>query len=167
MEAPLINIDEIRKYKQISGSIETDVINQYILEAQIQDLAPLLGESLYNAIIETPEDFETLLNGNKYVYDDKKYTNYGLNAVLAHYAYARYVRFGSYIDTPFSFVEKKNDTSDRVSESGKTNLYNLNRDTAFNYFKNVLLYMQRKGYVKDTCKPKKSNFRYNNIKMGR
>lgn len=167
MDTVLINISDVRKYKQISGSLEPDVFKMYVLEAQIQDLAPLIGESLYNAIIEAPEDFKELLEGNKYVYDGKKYTNYGLNIVLAHYVYARYVRFGSYIDTPFSFIEKKNDTSDRVSAADKTNLYNLNRDTAFNYYKNVLLYMERKGYIKSSCKPKQNNFKYKNIKMGR
>lgn len=166
METPLIDILEIRKYKQVSGSITTERINQFILEAQIQDLAPLLGEDLYNSIITDPSAYETLLNGNKYAYNGKNYTNYGLNIVLAHYAYARYVRFGSYVDTPFSYIEKKNDTSERVSESGKNSLYTLNRDTAFTYFKNVLTYMQRKGLIKTSCKPKSSHYNYNNIKMG-
>lgn len=166
---PLINYNDIAKYRQLSESVDDDTLNQYILDAQSVDLAPLIGESIYNRLLSEDEKLSLLLNGGKYKYQNKIYINYGLKIVLAHYAYARYIRFGSYVDTPFSYVEKRSDYSIGVSTAEKTSVYQENRQIAFNYFENVLVYMQRAGLIAEKCCDTKTNLntRFKSINIGR
>jgi hypothetical protein len=118
-----------------------------ILDAQIQDLAPLLGEKLFNKLVTVPEAFEELLSGGIYEYDGISYTNYGLKMVLAYFAYARYIMFSSLIDTPFSIVEKLNSDSRPAEASAKKTVYALNRDNAFQIWDNVKNYLIRNSYA--------------------
>ena len=108
---PLITREDIARYKQLSKSGYDDKLKEQILDAQLLDLQPLIGESLYKKITENPQGNASLLDYGTYTHDGIEYINYGLKMVLAYFAYARYVYFGSYIDTAFSMVEKLNDNS--------------------------------------------------------
>ena len=92
-----------------------------------------------------PEDYSELLDGGVYEYDGISYTNYGLKMVLAYYAYARYIMFGSAIDTPFSVVEKLNDNSRPADATSKKTIYTLNRESAQQLWGNVKNYLIRTG----------------------
>ena len=82
---PLITRNDIAKYRQISKSANDAKLNEMILDAQLLDLQPLIGESLYNKLLASPSDFEELLNGGIYEVDSISYTNYGLKMVLAYF----------------------------------------------------------------------------------
>jgi len=167
IQTKLVNRDVIAKYKQISKNINSEILDQYIIEAQIQDVRPLLGEKLFDAIIETPLDYTILLEGGQYTYDGVTCTNYGLEAVLSYYVYARYAMFGSATDTPFSMVEKLNGQESRpVDYSFKKGLYTLNRDSAFNLWRSVEKYLIRTNneLFLDKCLVKNNNFHFNKIK---
>jgi len=139
-----INRTDVALYKQISATVYDDVFNSITIEAQIQDLAPLLGERLFNDINNNIEDYNELLDGGTYTYNDILYTNYGLKAVLSYYFYARYQMFGGVIDTPFSQIEKLEGAESRpTSENTKKALYQMNRDSAFNVWKSVENYLIR------------------------
>lgn len=134
----LISRLEIQNYVQLSSHTNNEVLNGLILQAQIQDIAPLLGEKLFNDLLTSPNNYSALLNGGNYIYDTVSYLNYGLKAVLANYVYARNVMFGGVIDTPFGVVEKLNASeSQPISYKTKEALYQLNRDTAFTLWKSV------------------------------
>lgn len=138
LQVKLITKADIAVYKQISVTLKDDIIDEYILDAQIQDVAPLLGEKLFNAILKTPADYTDLLTAGEYTVGGETFTNYGLKAVLAYYAYARYKMFGSVVDTPYGFVEKLEGAESRPeSDFSKKSLYNLNRDSAFTIWKSV------------------------------
>ncbi|RZK79342.1 MAG: hypothetical protein EOO85_03910 [Pedobacter sp.] len=139
----LISRTDIAQYRQISKSCNDDKLNEIILDAQIQDLLPLLGERLYNNIVASIEDYQELLTGGIYVHDSLEYTNYGLKMLLSYFVYARYVMFSSYIDTPFSLVEKLGSDSKPVDASVKKTLYNDNRDSAFMIWNNIKNYLLR------------------------
>lgn len=139
----LITRDDIAKYKQISKTPNDGKLNEQILDAQMLDLQPLLGEKLYNKILNTPADYAELLNGVTYIHDGNDYTCYGLKMVLSYYAYARYIMFGSAIDTPFSLTEKLNDNSRPVEASQKKSIYVLNRESAASLWENIKNYLVR------------------------
>lgn len=143
---PLITRSDIARYKQIAKSSYDDKLNEQILDAQLLDLQPLLGENLFQSIMTAPEPHTDLLNGCIYEHDRISYQNYGLKMVLAYFAYARYTMFSSVIDTPFSMVEKLNDSSRPTEPLAKKTVYNLNREAAMQLWGNVQNYMTRTGY---------------------
>jgi hypothetical protein len=142
---PLITRSDIARYKQLAKTPHDDKLNEQVLDAQLIDLQPLIGETLFNKILAAPEDYAELLDGGVYEHDSISYTNYGLKMVLAYYAYARYIMFGSAIDTPFSVVEKLNDTSRPADAASKKTMYTLNRESAQQLWRNVKNYLIRTG----------------------
>ena len=149
LQRALIDREGIAEYKQISQTVYDDVLNAIILDAQIHDIAELLGEELFNDIlVTTGNTYNDLLNGCTYVYNDITYHNYGLRACLAYYVYARYQMFGGVVDTPFGLVEKLEGNESRpVSDKTKERLYQLNRDSAFAIWKSVENYLIRTNNV--------------------
>ena len=139
----LITRSEIQQYKQISNSIHNDKLNQIIIESQFEDLMPLLGERLFNDILNDAASYTDLLDGGTYTYQTITYTNVGLKAVLANYVYARYAMSGDVLDNPFGMTTKLNDTSQPISLETKKTFYNANRNTAFNLWLNVEKYLIR------------------------
>jgi hypothetical protein len=139
----LITRSDIAKYRQISKSPNDAKLNEMILDAQLLDLQPLIGECLYNKILASPEDYIDLLEGGIYEADGIGYTNYGLKMTLAYFAYSRHIMFSSVTDTVYSVVEKLNDTSRAADASSKKTIYTLNRDAAFQIWENVKKHLIR------------------------
>lgn len=140
---PLITRSDIAQYRQVSKTPNDDKLNEMIIDAQMLDVAPLLGEKLFNKIMASPSDYTTLMSGGTYVKDGVTYTNYGLKIVIVYFAYARYVMLGSAIDTPYSMVEKLNENSRPVDTTSKKSIYTINRDAAFQLWENVRNYLIR------------------------
>jgi hypothetical protein len=164
---PLITRGEIQQYKQLSNSINNNKLNELILQAQMVDLFPLLGEQLYYDVINNTANWSELLEGGLYEYNGITYTNVGLKAVLAHYTYARYSLFGDVIDTAFGLKEKLNsDVSKQVDYPMKKTLYEHNCNYAFNLWLNVENYIMRNNiatYIKCSNENKNKNFRISRI----
>lgn len=141
----LINRTDIAEFRQISDTVYDDVLNQHIVDAQFSDLQNLMGINFYNDLIRnyTDANYVTLLDGGTYTYQGITYTNVGLKAVLVHYAYGRYIQFGSQTDTPFGYVDKLNQTSQPVSNDAKKTMAKMNQQVAFNYWENVNLFLER------------------------
>ena len=139
-----INRYDVSLYKQVSKTVYDDVFDSVVIETQLQDIAPLLGERLFNDINNNIENYADLLNGGTYEHNNILYSNYGLKAVLSYYFYARYQMFGGIIDTPFSIVEKLEGADSRpTTDKTKLNLYQMNRDSAFNIWRSVENYLIR------------------------
>lgn len=139
-----------------------------ILQAQMVDLFPLLGEQLYYSVLNTPQDWQELLNGCLYEYNGISYTNVGLKAVLAHYTYARYSLYGDVIDTAFGLKEKlNNDVSKQVDYNMKKTLYEHNCNYAFNLWLNVESYIMRNNIMQYTkCSNNNQNKNYRISRIG-
>lgn len=139
-----IDRNDVNLFKQISKTVYDDVFDSIVIETQIQDIAPLLGEKLFNDISNNLASYSDLLNGGTYLHNGITYSNYGLKAVLSYYFYARYQMFGGVIDTPFSIVEKLEGSDSRpTSEKTKLAMYQMNRDSAFNIWRSVENYLIR------------------------
>lgn len=145
LHTKLVTRTDVAQFKQISVTVHNDVFDSIVIDTQIQDVAPLLGEKLFNDILQNPTNYATLLNGGAYTYNNESYFNYGLKAVISYYFYARYIMFGQVTDTPFSLVEKldKDGRSNQVPQRTKDALYTSNRDSAYTVWKSVENYLIR------------------------
>ena len=95
----LITLAQVQQYKQVSNSINTAKFNETVLQAQMVELLPKMGERLYYAVMSDASSYTDLLDGNTYDYNNITYTNVGLRAVLSHYWYAYHAFYGDQIDT--------------------------------------------------------------------
>lgn len=167
--ANLITRTDIALFKQISKSVYDDVLNPFISDAQFTDIQPLMGSDFYFDMIANATDanYVTLLDGGPYTYQGEDYTNVGLKAVIVHFSYARYMMFGSQVDTPFGFTEKTNENSNNVSVSGRKTIYKMNQQMAQGYWENVEMFLIRNAddYPKwaSGCRPKTGTFRISKI----
>lgn len=163
---PLVTLTEVQTYKQVSNSINTAKFNETVLQAQMVELLPLLGERLYYDILENTVNYTDLLNGGTYDYNGITYTNVGLKAVISHYWYAYHSFYGDQIDTAFGLREKlNNDVSKQVSTTMKKTMFELNCRYAFNLWLNVEKYLLRIEEPLYRCndKPKLRHFRISKV----
>lgn len=164
----LITRTEIQQYKQISNSIHDDKLEQIILEAQFNDLRPLIGEAFYYKMISEVEDsstdYDDLLDGGIYTYNSVDHTNVGLKAVLSSYIYARVNMFGDVINTPFGNVIKQNENSTNIDTSTKKTFYQMNRNEGFNLWQNVHKFLVRTSFAGyQGCRTQKNTFKISKI----
>ena len=164
---PLITRAEIQQYKQLSNSINNAKLNELILQAQMVDLYPLVGEQLFYDILNNTTTYADLLDGSVYTYNGITYTNVGLKAVLAHYTYARYSLYGDVIDTAFGLKAKLNsEVSEKIDYPMKKTLYEHNCNYAFNLWLNVESFLMRNNvekYFKCGTKSDNKNFRISRL----
>lgn len=162
----LVDKSDILDVRQISASVKEAKLNQFIDDAQIADLCPLLGNKLYNDIITTTgmgnTTYHDLLVGGNYDYDGITYDNPGLKTVLSLFVYARYEMFGGYTDTPFGFVEKQYQDGANIDRINRKEVYKANQQTAMMYWQQVKLFLDRNTDIYPlwkACETKKRNFR--------
>lgn len=143
----LITKEDIAKYREISRSVRDDKINPYIDDAQFLDIKKLTGTRLYNDILKRKDDevIQKLLNTGEYEYKGEIFYNPGLIRVHCHFAFARYVLFGSYTDTSFGLIQKSNQDSQPVPQTSKRDIYKQERQTAVEYWNDVALFLNRKS----------------------
>jgi hypothetical protein len=148
-------------------------LDQIILDAQFIDLRPLLGEELYNDLLNKVEDgsnqYDDLLDGSTYTYQNTTYNNYGLRVVLANYIYARWIMEGDVIDNPFGATRKLNQgVSEPISFQTKKQLDTDNKNSAYNYWLNVRAFIVRTGLpLYNVCRPQKNTFKISKISTSR
>ena len=167
IQTKLINITDMQLYHDISDTTYTKVLNSMIVAAQLQDVAVLLGEKLFNDVLNNTGSYTALLDGGIYTHKGVDYTNYGLKSVISHYAYARYLMFGSAKDTPFGFVEKLSGQDSRpTSDKMKIDLYGLNRDSAFTLWisvKNFLIRTEEPLFINACSRRPNNQFKISKI----
>lgn len=164
----LITKNDIALYRDISRGLKDDKINPFIQDAEFQDLRPLLGDKFYYEIINNDTDYSDLLNEIDYTYNGFQYKNPGLIKVLSIYAYSRYILFGSFQDTAFGFVQKSNQDSTPVGDAQKRNIYTQERNTAFNYWLEVVKFLDRNRsdyplWKSNSCNQKRVGIRISKI----
>ena len=140
----LITRDEIREYKQISKTANDDRLNDIIIQVQINEIRPLIGERLFNDILTNPVNYSDLLNGSTYDHKGVTYQNYGLKSVIAYYVDAYWKMFGDVTSTPYGNVTKLNQgNSEPITDSFKKSLFTVNKQSAYNIWLNVHSFLLR------------------------
>lgn len=132
----IITLDDVKKTRDISGSIKATRFNNFIRDAELADLRPLLGEVLYRDLVTNPTvtergSYPDLLDGSNYAYSDYTYTHPGVKDVLVDLAYARYRFMGADIDTPFGSVVKQSQNSQPTGAGRDREIYSAIRKVAF------------------------------------
>lgn len=169
IETPIITREELQNYKQFSKSGKNDKLNQIILEAQIQDLMPLLGERLFNAVLKDVKNagttYTSLLDGGEFTHGGVTYYHAGLKAVLSNYVYGRNIMWGDVIDNPFGATRKRNPNSEPVDYATKKSFYQENKEFAFNLWLPVrrFLILTKEPLFMSNCKAPKRGLRLRKI----
>jgi len=159
LQTKLITREKIREYKQLSKTANDDRLNDVIVQVQIDELRPLLGDLLFNDLMQNPLNYTDLLNGGTYTYNNILYTNYGLYAVLSYYIYAYWTMFGDVTNTPFGTVQKLNsNVSEPVPNDIRKSMFTINKQSAYNIWLSVEAYLRRTNEpLFNVCGIKKNN----------
>lgn len=145
----LIVKEDFSPYKSLSVNLnDITKLQNYILEAQMQDIAPALGEGLYADLIAHQSDtnYQTLLNGERYTNPqiNQEIIFPGLKAAIVYYSYARYIRFANITPTPSGFVTKNNDYASQISEKALSSMIQQAESSGYAYLRKVLTYLFHK-----------------------
>jgi hypothetical protein len=143
----LINKNDFKEYKALSKGRSIDIIEQYILEAQDLDLKDIICREFFFDILKNNQlpVYQKLIHGETYTDaagNDIEFK--GLKAVLAYFAYARYIMTGHITDTPFGMVQKTNDNSTAITSTEKRDVRDRCRIDAMTYWKECEIYLKEK-----------------------
>ena len=141
----LVTKSDIRMYSQLSTNTDEQLVNLFIEDCQLVDLKPLLGELLYQDMIDntSTQPYQDLLNGVAYTYDGNSYYSDGIKPVLSKFVYGRYLLTSSNVDTGFGMVQKRDQNSTASDFEMKKTLNKLYYQQGYEYFKSVRNYLDR------------------------
>lgn len=142
----LINKNNIGEFKALSNGVDISKIEQYIEAAQEFDLKEIICREFYFDILKNYQEdkYQKLIHGDTYDDGDMTVEFKGLKPVIAFFAYARYILFGNVQDTGFGFVQKTNEFSEPIQEKQKKDMRTLAIQDAMKYWKECLLYLNKK-----------------------
>lgn len=146
----IITLADIRKTRTVSNSIKEGKMNEFIRDAEMTDLRPLLGGQLYQDIVTNPTEtargsYPDLLDGAIYTYSDFNYTHPGIKEVLVDLTFARYRFFGADTDTPFGVVVKQSQDSQPTGFARDREIYSAIRRVAFSKWEIVKDFLNRRA----------------------
>ena len=141
----LVNKQECSKYLSVSLFRKEDDFNRFIREAQMFDLKGLVSEAFFQDLTsETPiRDYTLLLEGGMYAFEGKKYEFAGLKAVLAYFAYARYIFVGHQVDTPMGIKVKENQDGETISQTERRDVRTMYKQQADMLWEDCKRYLER------------------------
>lgn len=142
----LINITDIGKYREVSKGLSTDKIKPFIREAQEIDLRGHICRKFWDDLMLNWQgaNYQELLTGTTYEYEDYTYSFEGLKAVLSYYAFSRLIMFGNAVSTPFDMVQKTNEWSDPISTAQRRDMHKECRQIAARYWEDCKHYLKAK-----------------------
>lgn len=130
----LITIDDIREYRPVS-SLDAKRIDPYILEAQENDLRPVLGDALYFDFLTNIDTtkYRDLLNGKNYIINSNYVEFPGIKPMLCYYSLARIVVNNPLNITSYGVVQKTVNESQPVDAAMLGKLVTELRSVALSY----------------------------------
>lgn len=154
----LITIEHIKSFRPISKELSNERMLPYIEEAQLNDLRPLLGDTLFwdflnkfdNTVDALYADYQKLLNGDSYTPSGSpaSVTFLGVIPCLSYYALARYFENNSIHAVRYGIVQKVNDNlSEQVSPQVLAAAIESIRAVAFGYQSQVINYLKNKTSI--------------------
>lgn len=115
----IIEVEEIKIYKDIGKNPDKDKISQLIEEAQITHLKDTLGSQFYFDLYNNLDNpiYQDLLSGSSFSYKDINYYQDGIKALLSDYFMSKYVMQINVNFTPFGATVKETDNSSPVERN--------------------------------------------------
>lgn len=173
----LINVDDIRKVRQIAKNIPDDRIEIYIREAESLDVIPYIGAAFYQKLSDLGDiilgktegylidhDSEAISVGNEYdlPINEFKFLNggyyksksgelkriEGIRKAICYYSYARFILMHSTRITPFGVVTKMGDESTSSDIRATTAMSAEAKKIADEYLRQCLEYWNE---VREVC----------------
>lgn len=168
----LIDKTDIARFKNISNHTTLERVNEYINDAQFQDLRPLLGDDFYFDILKNKAlpDYQKLINGDTWDLNGCEWSHQGLRIVLSEFTWGRYTYFGSYNDTPNGNTLKTFEFSQPTPNADRKDVWKESKQRANSYFDIIKIYLDNSNFDKwnnacnDGCGNKRNtNFNYDRI----
>lgn len=145
----LITLTQLRTFKpQLSQNSNNRVEARYdsaIEESEFKDVRPLLGDKLYQDLIQNLvlQIYIDLLAGGTYVFENFTYTNPGLNRVLAEFAFARIIFISPETHTPYGLGTKQYDDTVSTTRDRSRELMKEQQKVAMEYWIEVQNFLNR------------------------
>ena len=158
--ALLLTYIQQKEIKPIGGLNNANqvAIGKYDLlaeEVESLELDKLLNSPLYQDVSANPLSYEDLLDGSEFKScNDTTINHRGLRYVLAYLNYAQWSKESHVNDTSTGFTQKTRPDSELMSKGDRDNLYNHNREIAFNAWKLTEAYLNQADI--DLWNPKQS-----------
>ena len=102
----------------------------------------LIGFEFFNELFQNLSEYEPLLSGGEYTYNDSTYNFNGLKYVCAFLFYARYIRDSRVNDTFTGFVTHTADGMQPLSSNEIMNLENRYKEIAATEWEACLHYLK-------------------------
>ncbi|MCL1936820.1 MAG: hypothetical protein FWF52_00285 [Candidatus Azobacteroides sp.] len=189
-EKTIIKPDDIRKVRAIAENItDSKRIEPYIHEAEILDVMPAIGVSLYKQIVDnnfydflttngnvqivtnngvkilTQKKWDKFLNGGYYTCSDgacnSDNTRYsaGLIAAISYLAYARMLPNQPLNVTAFGVVQKTTTLSEPIDEKTLFRAVNETRKIGLEYLRQSTDHLRCEGFIDDCKKANAKRYR--------
>lgn len=143
----IVTMAEIQTVKPLSKQAKESFINQFIEDAQISNLKPLIGRELYNLIMNTPANYVELLEPFKY--DNDKKSHSGLKRVLIEYTWTRYMFQSGDVSTPFGMINKDFGDGSKIDRKREKELKTERQKIATEYWLEVKEYIFHDETLRD------------------
>lgn len=146
----IITISDIQRYKHIATAFNGEKnIDGYILEAQLCDLKPWLGDAFLLQLVQQrstntlSDENDLILRGGEYTYEGNQYYLEGIAAFMAYSVHARYILRSSVSATQFGVVVKESDYSTPASSKQIQEIKSTSEATAEAVKQDIILLLQR------------------------
>lgn len=152
MKPHLITTEEVTVAGRPMGShIDEERLLAYITETEMMYVKPILGDSLFHAMLADEEDsnekFVKLLSGGTYGVGGEVYSFAGLKKAIAYYVFAKNIMVGDFQSTRYGIVMKESDYSSHISSAERSSCYNDALEIANVYMKDCVEYCNRMGLL--------------------
>ncbi len=141
----IINTSTVERVCKISLGVNPEDFKKFISEAQEFDLKQLLSEDFYIDLLEnyTESDYQDLICGNEYTFEEKKRYFLGLEQVLSYFSYGRYLVDANSNSTSFGMPTKTTNFSTPNPQKELEQRAQREHDKALQLFEDVKIYLDR------------------------
>ena len=144
MPSCLITLDDIREYRPVA-SLDAKRVDTYIIEAQENDLRPVLNDALYKALNDSFSTviYQELFNGKAYNYNGASIDFPGIKPMLVYFALSRIVINNQINITSYGVVQKTVNESQPVDNAGIKMLVTELRSVAISYQNRLIDFLEK------------------------
>lgn len=126
------------------ANLDQSRVNTYIIEAQENDLRPVLGDALYKDFIDNQSltKYTELLRGKSYTVNGFAIDFPGVKPMLAYFTLARIVANNQMNITSYGIVQKTVNESQPVEQAGVKALVTELRSVAVSYQNRLIQFLK-------------------------